>query len=192
MGRGASASPHSEFRRGGRIRSVHGRFVGLSRHPLTAPQCRGDEVSVMDTQLREPEAQTFVETALKLGGKSEEEAPDDRHARPGRRPGRSPVRRPLSDGQQPDPSGGLGPRCSRSTCSQPQPPQPSPDCERTMRRLAGGRRAAIATPARSSDANGKVTEAVLRRAGRRRLLGPAHRSAVRRPGAPVRRASPGS
>ena len=28
----------------------------------------------MDTQVREPEAQTFVETALKLGGKSEEEA----------------------------------------------------------------------------------------------------------------------
>ena len=28
----------------------------------------------MDTQLREPEGQTFVETALKLGGKSEEEA----------------------------------------------------------------------------------------------------------------------
>src|SRR5580698_9803396 len=28
----------------------------------------------MDTQLREPEPQTFVETALKLGGKSEEEA----------------------------------------------------------------------------------------------------------------------
>jgi alkylation response protein AidB-like acyl-CoA dehydrogenase len=28
----------------------------------------------MDTQLREPESQTFVETALKLGGKSEEEA----------------------------------------------------------------------------------------------------------------------
>src|SRR6516225_9360989 len=28
----------------------------------------------MDTQLREPEAQTFVESALKLGGKSDEEA----------------------------------------------------------------------------------------------------------------------
>ena len=28
----------------------------------------------MDTQVREPETQTFVETALKLGGKSEEEA----------------------------------------------------------------------------------------------------------------------
>src|SRR5437763_7587472 len=28
----------------------------------------------MDTQLREPETQTFVETALKLSGKSEEEA----------------------------------------------------------------------------------------------------------------------
>ena len=28
----------------------------------------------MDTQVREPESQTFVETALKLGGKSEEEA----------------------------------------------------------------------------------------------------------------------
>ncbi len=28
----------------------------------------------MDTQVREPEAQTFVEAALKLGGKSEEEA----------------------------------------------------------------------------------------------------------------------
>ncbi|HZW29575.1 MAG TPA: acyl-CoA dehydrogenase, partial [Isosphaeraceae bacterium] len=28
----------------------------------------------MDTQVREPETQTFVETALKLSGKSEEEA----------------------------------------------------------------------------------------------------------------------
>ena len=51
-----------------RLSSPKGRDA---RPPLAGESERGFP---MDTQVREPETQTFVETALKLGGKSEEEA----------------------------------------------------------------------------------------------------------------------
>ena len=113
----------------------------------------------MDTQLREPEAQTFVETALKLGGKSEEEArktgsidrADDQvealfAAR--YQTVNSPIHQAVWDHQVP------------VDLFSPQPPQPSPAAERTMRdSLDVARRHRDAGTLFGPD--GKVTEAVL-------------------------------
>jgi acyl-CoA dehydrogenase len=113
----------------------------------------------MDTQLREPEAQTFVETALKLGGKSEEEArttgtldrADDQvealfAAR--YQTVNSPIHRAVWDHHVP------------VDLFSPQPPQPSPASERTMRdSLAVARRHRDAGTLFGSD--GKITEGVL-------------------------------
>jgi len=86
----------------------------------------------MDTQVREPETQTFVETALKLGGKSEEEArttgsidrADDQvdalfAAR--YQTANSPVHKAVWDRELP------------VDLFVPQPPSTSPACERVMR-----------------------------------------------------------
>jgi len=86
----------------------------------------------MDTQVREPESQTFVETALKLGGKSEEEArrtgsidrADDQvdalfAAR--YQTANSPVHKAVWDREIP------------VDLFLPQPPSTSPACERIMR-----------------------------------------------------------
>ena len=86
-----------------------------------APETRTAEGSADDTYRparaddAEPKPEpaspdNFVETALKLGGKSEEEARNDRHARPGRRPGRGAVRPAVPDVAKPRPPRGLGPR----------------------------------------------------------------------------------
>jgi alkylation response protein AidB-like acyl-CoA dehydrogenase len=113
----------------------------------------------MSTELKEPEGQTFAETALKLGGKSEEEA---------RRTGtldraddqvealfaaryqtvNSPVHRAVWDHQFP------------ADLFAPQPPRVSAECERTMREsLEVARRHRDAGTLFGSD--GKVTESVL-------------------------------
>jgi alkylation response protein AidB-like acyl-CoA dehydrogenase len=115
----------------------------------------------MNTQLREPEsqAQTFAETALKLGGKSEEEArttgtidrADDQvealfAAR--YQTANSPVHRAVWDHQVP------------VDLFAPQPPQPSPAVEKTMRdSLEVARRHRDAGTLFGPD--GKVTDAVL-------------------------------
>ena len=44
-----------------------------SRSEANRPRCL-QKRGFMETQLKEPESQSFVETALKMGGKSEEEA----------------------------------------------------------------------------------------------------------------------
>jgi acyl-CoA dehydrogenase len=86
----------------------------------------------MDTQLQDSEAQTFVETALKLGGKSEEEARKtgslDRADEqvealfaPQYQTANSPIHRAIWDRELP------------IDLFVSQPPTPSPDCERTMR-----------------------------------------------------------
>ena len=88
----------------------------------------------MDTQVREPETQTFVEAALKLGGKSEEEArttgtvdrADDQvdalfAAR--YQTANSPAHRVVWDREAAD-----------RACSCPQPPATSPASERIMQR----------------------------------------------------------
>jgi alkylation response protein AidB-like acyl-CoA dehydrogenase len=113
----------------------------------------------MDTQLREPEAQTFVETALKLGGKSEEEArttgtldrADDQvealfAAR--YQTVNSPIHRAVWDHHVP------------VDLFSPQPPRPSPACDRIMRdSLEVARRHRDAGTLFGTD--GKVTDAVL-------------------------------
>src|SRR5438046_7123755 len=113
----------------------------------------------MDTQLREPESQTFVETALKLGGKSEEEArttgsldrADDQvealfAAR--YQTVNSPIHRAVWDHGIP------------VDLFRPQPPRTTPGCERTMHESL-----AVASRHRDSGTllgpDGKVTEAVL-------------------------------
>src|SRR5207253_2304502 len=114
---------------------------------------------MMDTQLREPEAQTFVETALKLSGKSEEEArttgsldrADDQvealfAAR--YQTVNSPIHRAVWDHQFP------------SDLFVPEPPRASAEAERTMREsLELARRHRDAGTFFGPD--GKVTEAVL-------------------------------
>jgi len=117
----------------------------------------------MSTELKEPEGQTFAETALKLGGKSEEEA---------RRTGtldraddqvealfaaryqtvNSPVHRAVWDHQFP------------ADLFAPEPPRVSPECERTMREsLEVARRHRDAGTLFGPD--GKVTESVLQELG---------------------------
>ncbi len=138
----------------------------------------------MDTQLREPEAQTFVETALKLGGKSEEEArttgtidrADDQvealfAAR--YQTVHSPIHRAVWDHQVP------------VDLFSPQPPQPSPAAERTMRdslEVARRHRDAGDPLRRRWESDGGRPG----RPGHCRLLGAAHRPAVRRQGRVVR------
>jgi alkylation response protein AidB-like acyl-CoA dehydrogenase len=113
----------------------------------------------MDTQVGEPETQTFVESALKLSGKSEEEArktgtvdrADDqvdalfaaRYQTPN-----SPVHRAVWDHEAP------------IDLFIPQPPDSSPKSERIMQRSleAVSRNRAQGT---LYDANGKVSDAVL-------------------------------
>ena len=136
---GVIASSHSEFRRAARlIRFVDVRLAETFPASLTALRWCSDEVSLMDTQLREPEAQTFVETALKLGGKSEEEArttgtidrADDQvealfAAR--YQTVNSPIHRAVWDHHVP------------VDLFSPQPPQPSPAVRANDARVAGGR-----------------------------------------------------
>jgi len=117
----------------------------------------------MDTQVREPEGQTFVEAALKLGGKSEEEArttgsvdrADDqvdalfaaRYQTP-----HSPVHRVVWEREAP------------VDLFLPQPPVASPDCERTMQRsLEAARRHRSQGTMFGPD--GKVSDAVLKDLG---------------------------
>jgi acyl-CoA dehydrogenase len=113
----------------------------------------------MDTQVREPEGQTFVESALKLGGKSEEEArttgtvdrADDQvdalfAAR--YQTANSPVHRMVWDRDIP------------VDLFLPGPPTCSPECERTMQKsLEVARRHRAAGTLFGPD--NKVTEAVL-------------------------------
>ncbi len=113
----------------------------------------------MDTQVREPETQTFVETALKLSGKSEEEArttgtldrADDQvealfAAR--YQTVKSPIHRAVWDDQFP------------TDLFAPEPPRPSAEVDRTMREsLDVARRHRDAGTLFGPD--GKVTEAVL-------------------------------
>src|SRR5262245_21941119 len=127
--------------------------------PLTTLHGSSDEVSLMNTQLREPEPQTFVETALKLSGKSEEEArttgsidrADDQvealfAAR--YQTVNSPVHRAVWDHTIP------------VDLFQAQPPETSPGCESTMRQsLETMRRHRAAGTLFGPD--GKGTEAVL-------------------------------
>ncbi len=113
----------------------------------------------MSTELREPEAQTFVETALKLGGKSEEEArktgsldraDDQVEALFAERyqTAHSPIHRAVWDHQFP------------ADLFAPEPPRVSPDCERTMREsLEVARRHRDAGTLLDSD--GKIAESVL-------------------------------
>ena len=120
---------------------------GLSHAPRHAYRPRRKPMS---TELREPEAQTFVETALKLGGKSEEEARKTGIARPGRRPGRGPVRRAVPDGAEPGPPGGLGPRVPRRPV-RAEPPRRLARLRADDGRVARGRRGGTATPGRCCD-----------------------------------------
>jgi acyl-CoA dehydrogenase len=112
-----------------------------------------------ETHVRAPEAQTFVETALKLGGKSEEEArktgtldrADDQvealfAAR--YQTVNSPVHRAVWDHQFP------------ADLFAPEPPRVAPECEKTMRdSLEVARRHRDAGTLFGPD--GKVTESVL-------------------------------
>jgi alkylation response protein AidB-like acyl-CoA dehydrogenase len=113
----------------------------------------------MSTELREPESQTFVETALKLGGKSEEEArktgtldraDDQVEALFAQRyqTSNSPIHRAVWDHQFP------------AELFAPQPARVSPECERTMRESLG-----VARRHKDAgtllDSQGKITESVL-------------------------------
>jgi len=114
----------------------------------------------MNTRVREPEAQTFVEAALKLGGKSEEEArttgsvdrADDQvdalfAAR--YQTSHSPVHRVVWDREAP------------VDLFLPQPPVASPACDRTMQRsLEAARRNRAQGTLLGPD--GKVSDAVLK------------------------------
>src|SRR4030088_846495 len=114
----------------------------------------------MDTQLQDSEAQTFVETALKLGGKSEEEARKtgslDRADEqvealfaPQYQTTNSPIHRAVWDRELP------------IDLFAPKPPPPSPECERTMRdSLAVVRKHRAAGTL--FDANRKISDAVFK------------------------------
>ena len=82
----------------------------------------------------EPERgqQSFAETALRLGGKTEEEARRTGAVDQGRRAGRSPVRAAVSDRQQPRPQGGLGRQGAAGLCLRRRRYRPSAPCDAAM------------------------------------------------------------
>ena len=125
----------------------------------------------------EVEKESFAEAALKLGGKSDEEA---------RRTGaidkaddqvEALVRSAVSNRQQPGPPRGVGRADSRSTCSSARRPQTPPHVQKVMddsldvvRKHVAGRHVA----GRDQE---RISQDGARRTRRRRLLGPAGRQA---------------
>ena len=143
----------------------------------------------MDTQVREPESPDVRRDRAQAGRQERGGGADDRHARPGRRPGRGPVRRALSDGQQPGPSRGLGPRGPRRPVLAPA----AAALARVRADHAASRSrssAAIATPGTLFGPDGKVTEAVLDDLGAAGYWGLLIDPAVRRRRGAVRRVRP--
>ena len=105
----------------------------------------------MDTQLKEPERETFVEAVAENGRQERGRGADDRHAGSSRRSGRRPLRRPLPDREQPGPSRRLGPEAARravhAASSRRFRPHASGRCKSRSRRLhATARRAPCTGP----------------------------------------------
>ena len=131
----------------------------------------------------EVEKESFAEVALKLGGKSAEEA--RRMARrQGRRPGRSLVRSAVSNRQQPRPPRGLGRSDPDQRIHQHAGPDPAARAKGDGR-FAGRRAQALPGWLAAERDQEQHLKDGARRTRRRRLLGLARRSRIRRLGRSV-------